>query len=80
MPDSSLPLTQEEHRELGRELRATEARLRELCDVVLAVYGPHNRAAFGFQKMLDSLNRLRADMQTQVGRDYPGYGVDGTYL
>ena len=80
MPENSLLLTQEEHRELGRELRLSEARLRELCDVVVAVYGPHNRASFSFQKMLDSMSRLRGDLQGQVDRDYPGYNMEGTYL
>jgi hypothetical protein len=80
MPDNSMPLTQEEHRELGRELRITEARLRELCHVAIAVYGPHHRVSFSFQKALDAISRLRADLQTQLERDHPGYEGDDTYL
>ncbi|HUA61575.1 MAG TPA: hypothetical protein VML19_22640 [Verrucomicrobiae bacterium] len=80
MADSPVPFTHEEHRELGLELRQTETRLRELRDVVLAVYGEHNRASFSFQRVLESMTRLRADLQIQMGRDYPGYGADGTYL
>ncbi|MGO9260278.1 MAG: hypothetical protein ACLQU1_28825 [Bryobacteraceae bacterium] len=80
MPDNSLPLTQEEHRELGRELRDTEARLRELCDLASAVYGPHHRVSFSFQKALDAMSRLRTDLQTQLERDHPGYVGDGIYL
>lgn len=80
MADSPAPFTLMEHRELGQELRNTESRLRELRDVVVETYGIHNRAAFSFQKMLESMTRLRADLQIQLGRDYPGYGADGTYL
>jgi hypothetical protein len=80
MADSSQPFTHQEHRDLGRELRLTEARLREFHDVVVAAYGTHSRAAFSFQKLLEAMTRLRADLQIQMGRDYPGYGADGTYL
>ena len=56
------------------------ARLRELCDVVAGVYGPNNRAAFGFLKIADDMDRLCQDLQAQVSRDYPGYNVDDLYL
>ena len=79
-PETSKPLTLEEHRELSREIRAARARLRGLCDVVAGVYGPNNRAAFSFLKVTDDLERLCQDLQTQVTRDYPGYGVDDLYL
>jgi hypothetical protein len=79
-PETSTPLTLEEHRELSREIRAAYARLRELCNVVVSVYGPNNRAAFSFLKIADDMERLSQDLQTQVTRDYPGYDVGGFYL
>ena len=79
-PETSSPLTLEEHRELSREIRAAHARLRELCNVVVSVYGPNNRAAFSFLKITDDMERLSQDLQTQVTRDYPGYAVDDFYL
>ena len=79
-PETSLPLTLEEHRELSREIRAARARLRELCNVVAGVYGPNNRAAFSFLKLADDMERLCQDLQTQVTHDYPGYYVDDLYL
>ena len=79
-PETSSPLTLEEHRELGHEVRAARTRLRELCNVVAGVYGPNNRAAFSFLKIADDMERLCQDLQAQVSRDYPGSDVDGLYL
>jgi hypothetical protein len=79
-PETSIPLTLEEHRELSREVRAARARLRELCNVVVGVYGPNNRAAFSFLKITDAMERLSQDLQAQVAQDYPGSSVDDFYL
>jgi hypothetical protein len=79
-PETSTPLTLEEHRELSREVRAARARLRELCNVVVGVYGPNNRAAFSFLKITDAMERLSQDLQAQVAQDYPGSSVDDFYL
>jgi hypothetical protein len=79
-PETSIPLTLEEHRELSREVRAARARLRELCNVVVGVYGPNNRAAFSFLKITDAMERLSQDLQAQVAQDYPGSSVDDLYL
>jgi hypothetical protein len=79
-PETSIPLTLEEHRELSREVRAARARLRELCNVVVGVYGPNNRAAFSFLKITDAMERLSQDLQAQVAQDYPGSSVDNLYL
>jgi hypothetical protein len=79
-PETSSPLTLEEHRELSREIRTARARLRELCNVVVGVYGPNNRAGFSFLKITDGMDRLCQDLQTQVSHDYPGYNVDELYL
>ena len=78
-PESSSPLTLEEHRELSREIRTARARLRELCNVVVSVYGPNNQAAFSFQKVTDALERLCHDLQIQVSQDHRGHSVDDYY-
>jgi len=78
-PQTPVPLTLEEHRELGRELRATNARLQELCKVVVAIYGPNTQAAFTFRKAAENLERLCQDMQAQAAMDLPGIPVDGLY-
>jgi len=79
MPDTSLPLTQEEHEHMARELRANESRLRELCDLAVSVYGTNHRVSFSFQKLLDASARLRADLLTQWSREYPGNDRDCPY-
>ena len=79
-PETSTPQILEEHRELSREIRAARARLRELCNVVVGVYGPNNRAAFSFLKITDAMERLCQDLQAQVSQDYRGQDVDDLYL
>ena len=79
-PETSAPLTLEEHRELGRELRVTSARLRELHQLLISVYGPQHLAAAEFRRVSEGLGRLRQDLQTQAAADLPGYPVDGLYL
>jgi hypothetical protein len=79
-PETSSPLTLEEHRQLSLEIRAARARMRELCDVVVGVYGPNNRAGFSFLRMMDDMDRLCQNLQTQVSQDYPGPDVDHLYL
>jgi len=70
----------EEHTELGRELVRTRTRMRELCALVVGVYGPQNRAAFSFQKATDALDHLCEHMQAQAAEDLPNYNLDGLYL
>lgn len=70
--ESQMPLTLEEHREMSRELRRTNARLRELCGVVADAYGANHRAAFTFAKVVESMDRLCKDMQAQAAQDCPG--------
>jgi hypothetical protein len=79
MPDNSSPLTKEEHQDLGLELRATESRLRELCDLALDVYGPNHRVSFSFQKLLDAMSRLRSDLQAQLDKEFPAFNGDSPY-
>lgn len=79
-PQTPVPLTLEEHRELGAEMRAVNARLQELCKVVVSVYGPNAQAAFTFLKVADQLERLCKDLQSQASKDLPGYPTDGFYL
>ena len=79
-PETSNPLTLDEHRQLGSELRATNARMRQLCDLVAGVYGPNNRAAFTFRKLVETMERLRQELETQAGRDLGGNSSDTFYL
>jgi hypothetical protein len=79
MRTTTNPLTLDEHRELGREVRATRARLRQLCGLVMSVYGPANTAAFAFQRAADAMDRLCGDLQAQASADHPGHPVDGFY-
>ena len=79
-PETSTPLTLEEHLELSREIRAVRVRMRELCDLVVGVYGPNNRAAFSFLRTVDLMDRLCQNLQTQVSQDYPIPDVDDLYL
>jgi len=74
------PLTLEEHQELGTEMKSINARLRELCKVIVSVYGPNTQAAFTFLKAAEHIDRLCQDLQAQAARDLPGYPVDGMYL
>jgi len=80
MPDDSSFLTREEHQHLADELRATEARMRELCDLTTDIYGPNHRVSFSFQKLLDALGRLMADLQVQAGHDSPQTDGEGPYV
>ena len=79
-PQTSTPLTLEEHRELGAEMRAVNARLQELCKVVVSVYGPNAQAAFTFMKAAEQVKRLCQDLQAQAARDLPGFPTDGFYF
>jgi hypothetical protein len=79
-PETPLPLTLEEHRELARELRAANARMRELCQLVVNVYGPNNQAAFSFLKASEAVERLCNDLQAQAAQDYPGYPIGSLYV
>lgn len=61
-------------------MRTVNARLQELCKVVVSVYGPNAQAAFTFLKVAEQVNRLCQDLQAQAARDLPGYTIDGMYL
>jgi hypothetical protein len=78
--ENRLPLTLEEHRQLGREMKQTANRLRTLCDLVVEVYGPQSRAAFSFLRTIEAFERLNQDMQTQAVHDLPGYHAEDLYL
>ena len=79
-PHTPVPLTLEEHRELGAEMRAMNARVQELCKVIVSVYGPNTQAAFTFLKVAENVQRLCQDLQTQASHDLPGFPIDGIYL
>ncbi len=78
-PETIVPLTLEEHRELGREIKLTCARMRELHQLVSGIYGPANQAVFSFTKALECLEQLQADLEAQAAADLPGYAVSGFY-
>jgi hypothetical protein len=79
-PQTPAPLSLEEHRELGAEMRAVNARMQSLCKMVVSIYGPHTQAAFSFVKAAEQVNRLCQDLQAQAAKDLPGLSVDGLYL
>jgi hypothetical protein len=78
-PQAPAPLTLEEHRELGSEMRAINARVQELCKMVTSVYGPNNQAAFTFRKVADATQRLCQDLESQAAQDLPGFSTGGFY-
>jgi hypothetical protein len=54
-------------------MRQMSRRLRALCELVVGVYGPQNRAAFSFLRAVDDIERLNQDLSTQSTHDgYPG--------
>jgi hypothetical protein len=79
-PETLLPLTLEEHRELGQELRIAGARLRELERLITSVYGPNSRASFGFSKLSEAVERLQQEMEAQAQADLPGFITERLYL
>jgi hypothetical protein len=54
--------------------------MRELCQLVVNVYGPNNQAAFTFQKAAEAVDRLCNDLQAQAAQDYPGYPIGSLYI
>jgi len=78
-PEAPLPLSLEEHMDLGRELRQTRTRLHQLCALVVGVYGPQNGAAISFQKAAAALDRLCGDLETQAAADL-SQRPEGLYL
>ncbi len=69
-----------EHRELARELRLADMRLRELSNMVVGIYGAESRAAFSFVRALESLERLRREMQSQAASDWPEAASEQLYF
>ena len=61
-------------------MKATALRLRALCELVVSVYGPANRAAFSFLKALEAIELLEQDLATQAMHDLPGYPSNDLYL
>jgi hypothetical protein len=78
-PENIVPLTLEEHRELSHEMKTSAARLRQLCGLVMSVYGPQSRAGFSFMKAMDALEEVHRELARQAGEDLRGRSVDGLY-
>jgi hypothetical protein len=80
MPPQALnPLTFEEHRELGRDIVKTRARMRHLAAVMFTVYGPQSKTAFSFKKLNEAVDRLCEEMQAQAEQDCPGLDASSFY-
>ena len=75
----SPPLSFGEHGELARELRQTQNRMRELRSMVVSIYGSENRAALSLARTVESIERLRLDLQVQASLDCPGAALEGLY-
>ena len=74
------PLNAQEHRELALELRSTDKRLRELCNMVVGVYGAESRVGFSFMRATESIERLRREMQVQAVLDCPEIASERLYM
>jgi hypothetical protein len=74
------PLTLEEHRELATELKLSSARLRQLCGLVVDVYGAHSAAGFTFAKALEAIGHLQQELEAQAVRDFNGHSAGKLYL
>jgi hypothetical protein len=61
-------------------MKATAQRLRALCELVVAVYGPASRTSFSFLKALEAIEHLEQDLATQAMQDLPGYPSNDLYL
>jgi hypothetical protein len=78
-PDLTLPLTLDEHRELGAEIKAASARFRELEHLVVSVYGPVNSASISFGRVVEALERLQREMEAQAATDVPSHRTYDLY-
>jgi len=72
------PLSYDEHRELGREMQKSRARLLQLGSVAATIYGVQSRTAFHFQKVNDAMDKLCDELQAQADQDCPGLDA-GTF-
>jgi len=79
-PENIVPLTLEEHRDLSNEMKTCTVRLRELCGLVVSIYGAQSLAGFSFLKAMDALEHLNRDLQNQARQDLKGRSIDGMYV
>jgi hypothetical protein len=61
-------------------MQVTALRLRAMCELLVGVYGPANRAAFSFLKAMEAIELLQQDLATQAMHDLPGYPSNDLYL
>ncbi|MBS1855364.1 MAG: hypothetical protein JST11_08370 [Acidobacteria bacterium] len=54
-------------------MKRTTARLRQLCELVVSVYGPQSRAGYSFLNALEALDRLHLELEVQAVSDVKGY-------
>ena len=70
----------EEHTQLGAELKKASARLRQLCGLVVNMYGSESLPALHFLRTMDAVERLRAEMEVQAAHDLQRYSEKNLYL
>ena len=79
MNEQTEPLTFEEHRQMGGELRGMTARIRELHRLAQDVYGGESPAAARFGETLEALVHLCDGMQAQAATDLSEHQARGLY-
>src|SRR5215467_10256183 len=79
-PENIVPLTLEEHRDLSNEMKTCTVRLRELCGLVVGIYGAQSLAGFSFLKAMDAVEHLNRELQNQARQDLKGRSIDGMYV
>jgi hypothetical protein len=60
-------------------MQTTTARLRSLCDLIIQVYGHNSLTSFSFLKAMESLERVRFELQSQAQQDCPGHANEAFY-
>jgi hypothetical protein len=78
-PEPLNPLTFDEHRDFGREIQKTKARLVEFAGMVAGIYGPQSRSTFAFRKLTEAMDRAVAEIQAQADHDWPGLNAGQLY-
>ena len=80
MLEDPVPLSLDEHMQLARERRASEARWRQLSQMVADVYGHESPCAFTFRKTIALIEHLRQQLQRQASQDLPAGSAEGLYV
>jgi len=65
------PLTQEEHQQLGAELKAIRSRLQEIWTDLSTRYGRGKQTYRYSARAVDALDHLRCELDSIVFQDHP---------